>query len=171
MPPQTPSQAWRSFKRELDGRIIKCTLINETHTNTRGLRPYEKNNPIKMQSVSRRAEQTGSEVSKYLNRKGTQNVDPLKWKWSTVSKSRWFRKKIFINQSKKIFSTAGIIVRLLRSRLSSFVIDQIVLWNKNCTESADYCEGDNVAWLSEYICSWYSMHVHSLHEYNFYSLY
>lgn len=47
-----------------------------------------------------------SEESKYSNRNETQNVDPLKWfvwKWSTVSKSRWFNKNIFINQSKTYF--------------------------------------------------------------------
>lgn len=48
-----------------------------------------------------------SEVSKYLNRNETQNFDPLKWyvwKWSNLSKSRWFNKNIFINQSKKMFN-------------------------------------------------------------------
>lgn len=92
-----------------------------------------------------------SELCKYLNQKGAQHTDPLKWWEENEAKfpslAGLAKKYLAIPgtsvPSERIFSTAGTVVNKLRSRLSSTVVDQIVFLNKNDKHScAESCEGD-----------------------------
>lgn len=82
------------------------TLLNGTRAQMRVVRDHKREQPHKKRKAFQdELNKPESEVSKYLNRKGTQNVDPLKMKY--CFQISLFNKKFFINKSKNIFSTAG----------------------------------------------------------------